>query len=265
MCQKDNTMIEPFSPSNKQQQNVYIMQQQEEDSDNCWSEDEQADCKLFLELAHFFEQNDTVLEAERDDTASTASSSSSYDDDSETTLDVDFSNVYFPDETTTTDYSSTLNDEDEIFLKAPRPLRKYVQFGTVEVREYGVTVGAHTACKDTCALQLTWEYNDEATTMQNVAVHEEQKTGRNPRRLSLPQRRARIARVQGISEGAVAEMEYAVLMKLIDEGVQSLRAANERVEMEARGNNDACISPILWKDNTVARSCFLNEIPPLAL
>ena len=38
---------------------------------------------------------------------------------------------------------------------------KRVRFGSVKVREYGLTVGAHSAARDSCPLQLSWEHTPE--------------------------------------------------------------------------------------------------------
>jgi hypothetical protein len=90
---------------------------------------------------------------------------------------------------------------------------KCVRFGFVQVREYALTVGAHSAVNDTCPLQLDWEHGQDI--YSDVSRFDSQPKTRL-RRLSVQKRRQRIASVQGMSVKEVETLEYENLRDIKD-------------------------------------------------
>lgn len=89
---------------------------------------------------------------------------------------------------------------------------KKVQFGTATVREYGVTVGALSAARDSCPIQLTWEYTED----RSIPIVEKKESRSSCcRKLTLQERRNRIAAVQGISLETVPDLELQILLDQI--------------------------------------------------
>jgi hypothetical protein len=106
--------------------------------------------------------------------------------------------------------------------------KKRVQFGSVTVREFSVTVGAKTASKERCPLQLDWAHAkdvsmdfSEYACIRGSRVRESNKRGAlrhirsGLRRLSVDQRRTRVATVQGITLNQVVSMEVDQVKDLV--------------------------------------------------
>lgn len=121
----------------------------------------------------------------------------------------------------------------------PLATPKKVRFGdSAHVREYALTVGALTCVDDTCPIQLSWEHSPTKRVplrdvIEQQHVNEENQfaspiaspkgkaskamsTGSSsPRRLSIEERRKRIAAIQGISEEEACTVEYKTLLAMI--------------------------------------------------
>jgi hypothetical protein len=164
-------------------------------------DDDDSDCDSFadyaseelLELIDSDEDSDSTVSSDGDDC--------SYVSDSSCTCLTDFPSGYSP------------RLEDAII-----PIRRRVNFGFVQVREYSLTVGSHSAAKDTCPLQLSWEHGEDqysdVTDFEEIYSSQPKK---GLRRLSLQKRRRRIAAVQGISLKEVEALEYERIMESIQE------------------------------------------------
>lgn len=105
-------------------------------------------------------------------------------------------------------------------------MKKRVRFGGVTVREYSVTVGALTAAKDSCPFQLSWEHSQDIT-----AKLPGDPTSPVPlRRLSLNERRLRIAQVQGLNLNQVLGLEF----KNVKQSVQDTMVSVNRTSKHSR-------------------------------
>jgi hypothetical protein len=106
---------------------------------------------------------------------------------------------------------------------------KKLSFGTVTTREYAVTVGALSASNDKCPLQLTWEHGCDVRLDLPPIVEALPPctTPTKPRslplkRLTVDERRRRIANVQGIPEDQVDQMQFDMVMNQIQEAMNGL-------------------------------------------
>jgi len=138
--------------------------------------------------------------------------------------------------------------------------QKRVTFGTVAVREYGLTVGAYSASRDSCPLQLSWEYS--APIIYNVEHDCYFKGHGRLRRLSVEQRRKRIARVQGIPVQRVILQEYESTLSSIRDSIQGF-SRNASSLLDHRWNEMGAQRK-LQSDTLFAKS-LLREMPPLPL
>jgi hypothetical protein len=185
---------------------------QSDDEENSFIENSQ---DLIDELALFFERNDIGYS----DVASTIES----DDASDTTCSDDFSSIWeeIEDESQSSSYSG--------FSCRNQLQKKQIRFGTVEIREYGVTVGAYTGCRDSCPIQLTWEHTPSKVRDISSFSGKGIKAPKYVKRLSIADRRAMISRVQGISEESVLQMEYRVTLQTIQDSMKciSLSSASQ--------------------------------------
>jgi hypothetical protein len=103
---------------------------------------------------------------------------------------------------------------------------KKLSFGTVTTREYAVTIGA--ASNDKCPLQLSWEHGcDVRLGLPPIAEAVPGTASAQPRpsslkRLTVNERRMRIANVQGIAEDQVDQMQFDMVMNQIQEAMNGL-------------------------------------------
>jgi hypothetical protein len=141
--------------------------------------------------------------------------------------------------------SSLANFSDSSYFDSPSKKNKKLCFGTITIREYAVTVGALSASSDFCPLQLCWEYgrdvrknlppcdNESSPLSPNSPMHCIDQSPKAPRssplrRLSLYERRQRIAAVQGIAEEQVELLQFDRVMSQIREALDE--AQLERIE-----------------------------------
>lgn len=118
-------------------------------------------------------------------------------------------------------------------------IRRNVHFGNATIREYSVTVGALVASNEKCPLQLSWEY-DSVETKIDIEIHESLKKNsrinldrQSCRRLSLDERRLRIASVQDISLHDVQSLEFQAMMDQIKHDEENIIRLREfRVKRE---------------------------------
>jgi hypothetical protein len=108
---------------------------------------------------------------------------------------------------------------------------KKLSFGTVTTREYAVTVGALSASNDKCPLQLSWEHACDVRLDLPPMVDADalsRTTTTTParplplKRLTMDERRLRIANVQGIAEDQVDQMQFEMVMHQIQEAMNGL-------------------------------------------
>ena len=146
---------------------------------------------------------------------------------------------------------------------------KEVQFYEyATVRDYALTMGAFTWVTDACPLQLSWEHGPnkfvplkdsvneyghstsnrtrtskivvsprattELSSEQNTVPLSPKKNGTgNPvRRLSLAQRRLRLAKVQGISTNEACTIEYKNILDMIKNTKTNLDKALSKIESD---------------------------------
>jgi hypothetical protein len=111
--------------------------------------------------------------------------------------------------------------------------KKGVRFEFVNIREYNVTVGAHSAVCDTCPLQLSWEHSLDL--QASLSDHSRQRIQKKrhkenyPRRLSLKERRERIAFVQEISVKEVQTLEHDIVMQQILDVMKATTVASQKM------------------------------------
>jgi hypothetical protein len=120
------------------------------------------------------------------------------------------------------------------YLSSPPKPRKKLSFGTISLREYAVTVGAFSASDDHYPIQLSWEHghdvhmelppesDDEPCCLESPQANETVSPPSSPRRLSMHERRKRIAAVQGISEDQVGQLQYDILMNQIQQAINCI-------------------------------------------
>mmetsp|Transcript_7325 Transcript_7325/g.16645 ORF Transcript_7325/g.16645 Transcript_7325/m.16645 type:complete len:220 (-) Transcript_7325:760-1419(-) len=99
------------------------------------------------------------------------------DEDNEYDVDIDLTSFY-----------------DEVASTIIPSRKKGVSFGKVQVREYSVVLGDHTAPTEGYPLSLSWEYNPEHTVMD---LDEHQRSRESLKRLKLSQRRNLLRLVGG--------------------------------------------------------------------
>lgn len=109
------------------------------------------------------------------------------------------------------EYAPNCDDDQTIEMKTDAMIptissKKSVRFGNVSIREYSVTVGAYSSVKDSCPIQLSWEYSPEFY----VSCDEYKTSIPRRHRLSLNQHRERIATVQGVSIDTVINQSYEI-------------------------------------------------------
>ena len=159
---------------------------------------------------------------------------------------------------------------DPQLSKATTSKNRKVQFGMVQIREYSVTVGAYASTDDSCPLQLSWEHK-EFDLCRTVAMH--QQHHRNippslPRRLTIQERRERIARVQGITTAdVIQQLEYETALCMIQETIRSIAAAEECIEIhdcDSLSSTWGRKAVVATTDN-LFRKIMLYEIPPLPI
>jgi hypothetical protein len=129
--------------------------------------------------------------------------------------------------------SSLVTPSADWYLNSPPKQRKKLTFGTISLREYAVTVGAFSASDDQYPIQLSWEHGhdvhmklppqsaDEPFSLSQQA-NETPILPSSPRRLSLHERRGRIAAVQGIPEDQVGQLQYDILMNQIQQAINCI-------------------------------------------
>jgi hypothetical protein len=204
--------FQDINKSNSSEESEYFSNQfyQNDDEDNSFIENAQ---DLVDELALFFERNDI----EYGDVESTTE----IDDASETTCSDDFSSIW--NESEDESQSSSYSD----FSYSNQFQKKQIRFGTVEIREYGVTVGANTGCRDSCPIQLTWQHAPSKIRDIFASNGKSSKVNKFVKRLSIAERRALISRVQGISEESVLQMEYCMTLQTIQESMKCINLSSE--------------------------------------
>lgn len=103
---------------------------------------------------------------------------------------------------------------------------KRVSFDTlIQVREYSITVGDHPKTKDACPLALDWAHTEVKTV--DFVAHETLKAElridrRSFRKLTLRERRQRIADVLGVTKKEIRDLEFARTMEGIANSAQIL-------------------------------------------
>jgi hypothetical protein len=127
--------------------------------------------------------------------------------------------------------SSLVKPSVDSYLNSPPKQRKKLTFGTISLREYAVTVGAFSASDDQCPIQLSWEHGHDVhmklppandDNMKSEQTTETLALPSSPRRLSLHERRRRIAAVQGIPEDQVGQLQYDILMNQIQQAMNCI-------------------------------------------
>lgn len=185
----------------------------------------------------------------------------------EDTISIDSRDDYFDIDDSTTAESNCLIDESTTCSALDQKQEKRVRFGTVTVREYDLTVGAYSAAKDTCPLQLSWVYAQPS--VYTVDYHnclKEFGKKRTLRRLTLEKRRKLIAKVQGISEGEVLLQEYEITLSTIQDTIKcmSFDITNTASEKSRHWSPSGTGHPKLGHDTLFTKS-LLREMPPLPL
>jgi len=168
------------------------------------------------------------------------------------------------DDSSTTESNCLL---DEITSAPDRKQEKRVKFGTVTVREYDLTVGAYSAARDTCPLQLSWASAQPSVyTVDYHNFFKEFGKKRALRRLSLEKRRQRVAKVQGVSPRAVLQQEYEMALMTIQDSIKciSVDLTHTATEKSLRWSVSGSGHPKLGHDNLFTKS-LLREMPPLPL
>jgi hypothetical protein len=89
---------------------------------------------------------------------------------------------------------------------------KKVRFGDVAVREYALTIG-NTTWTEKCPLQLSWEYREKKWKSLNDHIAHTLETRKGIQKLSLDQRRDRLASVQGLSTREINLLEQIALLE----------------------------------------------------
>jgi hypothetical protein len=100
---------------------------------------------------------------------------------------------------------------------SPQP-KKVRFFDDATVREYALTVGAYSCVADTCPLQLAWEHSaSKRIPLKDVLTPSSTGggSGSTLRRLTIEERRKRIASIQGIAANDVCNVEYKNLLDMI--------------------------------------------------
>lgn len=133
--------------------------------------------------------------------------------------------------------------DDDITVKRSN---KIVRFGNATVREYCVTVGALSATREPCPLQLSWEY-DSLETRIDINAYEsfKQNSKMNSvresfRHLSLDERRQRIANVQDISLYDVQSLEFQAMMDQIKNDNDNTAKLRQMENNEDTDSEEAC-------------------------
>lgn len=107
-------------------------------------------------------------------------------------------------------------------VRSSSPQPKQVRFfDAATVREYALTVGAYSYVADTCPLQLSWEHSpSKRIPLKDVMSPRSTGGGGGGatstlRRLTIEERRNRIASIQGIATDDVCNDEYKSLLDMI--------------------------------------------------
>ena len=106
----------------------------------------------------------------------------------------------------------TITDEDITDCDLRHSDEREVSFGSVEIREYPVTIDDHPTFRDSCPLTLTWNHvRTMKSTVEEFDKNQEKRQS-SCSRLSLRERRKRVARTQGISFKEVEALEMKIQM-----------------------------------------------------
>ena len=128
--------------------------------------------------------------------------------------------------------------------------QKQVTFGSVTVREYGLAVGAYSAARDSCPLQLTWAYAPPTVyTVDYYTYFRDFGRNRTLQRLSLNKRRKRIAKVQGVPFENILLQECELTFATIQDSIRNVRIDH----------------PNLISDGLFNLKSLLRAMPPLPL
>jgi hypothetical protein len=183
-----------------------------------------------------------------DATASTLDESDWFDDDSILSSETE-------DETeAASSLSSSLLQAHEA---AAAKSRRRVVFDKVYVRQHNVIVGVHPLATGGYALELGWEYSDQATGSCSVDAYEEQKNRQNTslRRLSPLERRYKLAEVSGDSMLQIAQQEKELRQQVSNENVESPPALLQSNSKSSMG---------LRRTQQVSRCTSFTELSALA-
>lgn len=128
--------------------------------------------------------------------------------------------------------------------------KKQVTFGSVTVREYGLAVGACSAARDSCPLQLAWAYAPPSVyTVDHYTYFKDFARKRTLQRLSLNKRRKRIAKVQGVPLEKILLQECELMFATIQDSIRNVRIDH----------------PNLISDGLFNFKSVLRAMPPLPL
>jgi hypothetical protein len=109
--------------------------------------------------------------------------------------------------------SSVIRDQSEIqVINADVQAIKKVRFGHVAVREYALTIG-NTTRAEKCPLQLSWEYREKKWKSLSDHIAHTLEKRKGIQKLSLDQRRDRLALVQGLSTREINLLEQIALLE----------------------------------------------------
>jgi hypothetical protein len=202
--------------------------------DDSWSSAEYED----EHLASFSDEDDETTDL-LDDNSDSLSYSTDFIDDNSDSLSYPTATGSAP---SPMNNNSTSEQMTENSLFRMRPSKK-VRFRYAQVREYNLTVGSHTAAADSCPLQLSWEHTEDACVLLQdhsyssssiddaVSLH----------KLSLEERRERIALVQNISLARVRELEYEIVLQQIEAAMEVTKIVSQQLQgILATDNNNAC-------------------------
>lgn len=129
---------------------------------------------------------------------------------------------------------------------SPQPKKVVRFFDDATVREYAITVGAYSYVTDTCPLQLSWEHSaSKRIPLKDVlSPGVSGSTGTQVstlRRLTIEERRKRVASIQGIAADDVCNVEYKNLLDMIKSTKSNLDRALIGIS-HRHNNNDSSSS-----------------------
>ena len=116
--------------------------------------------------------------------------------------------------------------------------RKRVRFSNATVRVYGVTVGALSAARDSCPIQLTWKYTEDQITQLEDKIRSNQAV--YCRKLTLLERRTRIAAVQGLAIQKIKELELQTVLDQIRSSTDFYEKLLSTINFEPTGRGKLC-------------------------